>query len=449
MPDMLSPIERQLIEAALAAGRVTQVPRGVSGMPIEGVSWRDRGPEKMRMVKRAERLAKAKAQEEAPLPEAGQPAQRAKAAPRVKPARVIEPRVDKRILAAQARLAAARAFAEKTPTVKEMAKHLGMSEDYTLRYCRKNDIALQLKLRSAERVAATAQRDAQIREMASAGRSCREIADALGASRFAIYARAAAIKVKLQGRSVRPKAVKPKQEDRRAAEIERRRALVEARRVQVRALAGEGLTAAQISKQLNVSVSMIWLDAREMGIKTHHGQRYVKGPTAETSARWDRVKELAAKGLFAREIAAQLGMRPALVRADAKRAGIALAKEQGSWAAKGTQASQLGRTKKVTARREMLKRVFRPDLTRQQILEALKAEGFDVKIGSLEADMIALDLKVNRKGKSTAPDRIEMARGEILSLREMGLSPITVARRVGLSVGRVMQVLSEEGRHAA
>jgi hypothetical protein len=164
---------------------------------------------------------------------------------------------------------------------------------------------------------------------------------------------------------------------------------------------------------------------------------------------WDRVKELAAKGLFAREIAAQLGMRPALVRADAKRAGIALAKEQGSWAAKGTQASQLGRTKKVTARREMLKRVFRPDLTRQQILEALKAEGFDVKIGSLEADMIALDLKVNRKGKSTAPDRIEMARGEILSLREMGLSPITVARRVGLSVGRVMQVLSEEGRHAA
>jgi transposase len=450
MPDVLSPIERQLIEAALAAGRVTQVPRGVSGMPIEGVSWRDRGPEKMRMVKRAERLAKAKEREEAPDQiHAEKPAATVKAAARVKPARPVQREVDARVQAAQARLAAARAFAEKTPTVREMAKHLGMSEDYTHRYCRKNGIALQLKPRSAERMAATAQRDAQIRELAAAGRSAREIADVLGVSRFAVYARASVIKVKLQGRATEPAKVKPKPGERQKASIERRKAAVDARRVQVRALADEGLTAAEIATRLGVSIGLIWLDAREMGIKTAAGHRYAKGPTPETSARWERVRALAAEGLFAREIAARLGVRPALVRCDAARAGIALTKEQGSWAAKGTEASQLGRTKKVTARRAVLQRIFRPDMTRQQLIEALKREGFDVKIGSLEADLVAMDLKVDRKGKSTAPDRVELARGEILSLRELGLSPTTVARRVGLSVGRVLQVLSEESRHAA
>lgn len=450
MPDMLSPIERQLIADALAAGRVTQVPRGVSGMPIEGVSWRDRGPEKMRMVKRAERLAKARAQEEAPPPaEAAKPAPRVKAAPRVKPALPNEPRVDKRIQAAEVRLAAARAFAQEGRTLKAMAKHLGMSEDYARRYCAKNGISVLPPIRSPERVAATAQRDAQIRELAAAGRSAREIAEALGTSRFAIYARAAAIEVKLQGRSARSVKVKPTPGAKKLAVLAQRAAAVDARRVQVRDLVGEGLTAKEIATRLGVSVGLIWLDAREMGIKTAHGHRYAKGPTPETTERWDRVRVLAAEGLFAREIAARLGVSPALVRSDAARAAIDLKKEPGSWASKGTEASLLRRSKQVAARRELLLRVFRADMTRHQILAAMKAEGFDMKIGALEADMTALDLKVDRKGKSTAPDRVELARGEILSLREMGLSATTVARRVGLSVGRVLQVLSEEGRHAA
>lgn len=55
--------DRQLIDAAIAAGRVQRIPRGVSGIdPMTGHGWKEIGRAMLANNRRAERLSRARPQ---------------------------------------------------------------------------------------------------------------------------------------------------------------------------------------------------------------------------------------------------------------------------------------------------------------------------------------------------------------------------------------------------
>jgi len=55
--DVISPADRALIDAAIAAGRVRKIPRGISGIdPATGRGWREIGVAMLANNRRAKRL---------------------------------------------------------------------------------------------------------------------------------------------------------------------------------------------------------------------------------------------------------------------------------------------------------------------------------------------------------------------------------------------------------
>lgn len=439
MPDILSARERELINEALAAGRVTQVPRGVSGMPVEGVSWRDSGPAQMRQRFRAERIARAKAREE------GENKNSAPTAVALPKREQIDARTDKRILAAEARLTAARAFAEGGRTVLEMAAHLGVSADHAARYCSKHKILLKPKPTTEARSASIAARDHIIRELAASGLSAREIAEKVGGSKYGVYSRAARIGVSFSSRRG-PRKDEARQSKKRSREdvLAARRAVAADRRELVRSLAQQGKDASEIAKELKVSVRLVYRDVRDLSISLASSHKYHHGPTTAVLARWEQIRTAAAKGLTVAQIADQLGVKAALVRRDAARAGISVSRVRPS-----TEAARRVLCAKLATRREVLAGVFRPEMTRFELLQAMAEKGHEMKIGVLEQDMRALGLRTSRKGRNLNSSRAEDVRSDVEALLRTGLSVATVARRVGLSVGRIMKMQSTEAQHAA
>jgi hypothetical protein len=55
--DIITPADRALIDAAIAAGRVHKIPRGVSGIdPVTGYGWKELGAAMLANDRRAKRL---------------------------------------------------------------------------------------------------------------------------------------------------------------------------------------------------------------------------------------------------------------------------------------------------------------------------------------------------------------------------------------------------------
>lgn len=59
MADKISDDDRRLIDEAIAAGKVTVVPTGVSGIPEEPMGWREAVDRQFKMLKRGDRIRNA------------------------------------------------------------------------------------------------------------------------------------------------------------------------------------------------------------------------------------------------------------------------------------------------------------------------------------------------------------------------------------------------------
>lgn len=216
------------------------------------------------------------------------------------------------------------------------------------------------------------------------------------------------------------------------ADIARRRQAVDDRRAQLAALAGEGLSVADIAARVGVHERTVRRDLRTLGVKVirpapaEHVRRKRAAddlpPLLRAQAeRRARLAELHAAGLGRAAIRAELGIAPSLLRADLAALGLTLPRED-----HGVQAYSAGLQAQVEERRERIAALVAGGASFEEVLGVI-----GVSFATLRKDFNALRISRRRPSRTA----------QVVALRAEGLTIRAISERLGMSKSCIHRAL--------
>ena len=278
MPDVLTTEEQDAVAAFLAKNKVTKVPRGVSGMTDADYSWKAQADA-------GRKLAMAKRKEKAPSPEV--------AARRVKVSDMIQ----------------------QGKTSEEVAEALGVGIHIIYADARTLNESFSRKRGPS---AARSRHDPRVGERREKVRAAYD-----GTTSVSTMARA----LKMKPRTVRDHLIAlgleiPKPRKRTGHGNPEQQAKRERRMAEMPAKVAEGLTTQQLAEFFGVSVRMIGLDCKALGLSPKRATR-VKA-RAKMDERRKTISDLIAKGLTGPEISKRTGYPIGTIRKDLSAMGLSI-----------------------------------------------------------------------------------------------------------------------------
>lgn len=389
----LSPQDRALIEAAVAAGRVTVVPRGVSGLPP--MVW-DGEANALRYVDRSQQPMRAKIA-------AGY---RGRKGPR-------PPHPD--VLARRERLADLHGHGM---TVAQIVAETGYSDSLV----RLDMSKMKLHAHRAPLVAA-ANRAAQVAALAAQGKDTQAIALATGLTAERVY------RIGLR----QDLGLAPPVNSVWRAQV---RAFDDA----VRAAVAEGLTIAAIRQRLDVTAARLRESMKRQNLKAPKAPPVGPVRRARLDARAAEVRRMAGEGMLRVQIAAALGVTTDTVRNIARAHEIDVATGRPGRPAgpdKAFRATPDRRPRPAEALRQRVGDLYRQGLSWRQIAEAA-----DLTVGTVGYHLRMLGIV-----KAARVDAALMARVD--DLRKVKATSRMVAEVLGVTVRKARALLREAEQAAA